>query len=192
LPVVLLEIQLSVVEMRPYSLALAIVFAALVSFFSLPWWLPRSWYRALLYPSGRPNWLSSRLNSGWARLCSLGILPALMVSLETKGYRTGKPYQIPMVSTQVGSERYLVSMLGENANWVRNVRAAKGEAVLRHRVADRVILEEVEAGKRAPILRAYLKRAPGARPHFDLNWRASLREFEDVASRYPVFRIVPR
>ena len=31
---------------------------------------------------------------------------------------------MPLVVATVGGERYLVSMLGEEVNWVRNVRAA--------------------------------------------------------------------
>ena len=45
--------------------------------------------------------------------------------------------------------------------------------------------------RRAPILKAYLQVAPGARPHLDVSRDAPLAEFEKVAARYPVFRIVP-
>jgi hypothetical protein len=88
-------------------------------------------------------------------------------------------------------DRYLVSMLGENADWVRNVRASNGEAVLRHGIVEQVRLQEVAVSERAPILRAYLKRAPGARPHFDIAVDASLEEFARMAPRVPVFRILP-
>jgi hypothetical protein len=81
-------------------------------------------------------------------------------------------------------------MLGETADWVRNARASGGEAVLRHGGGVRVLLEEVPASSRAPILKAYLQRAPGARPHFDLGPDAPVKEFEQIAWRYPVFRIV--
>jgi len=58
-------------------------------------------------------------------------------------------------------ERYLVAMLGEDANWVANVRAADGPAVLQHGRREAVRLEEVDPGIRAPILRRYLEVAPG-------------------------------
>lgn len=54
-------------------------------------------------------------------------------------------------------------MLGEDANWVRNVRAAGGRAVLRHGRREAVMLEDVEPAQRAPVLRRYLAVAPGAR-----------------------------
>jgi hypothetical protein len=54
-----------------------------------------------------------------------------------------------------------------------------------------VHLEDVPVPQRALILRAYLRRAPGARPHMPLSKDAPLAEFEKIAGRYPVFRIVP-
>jgi hypothetical protein len=51
------------------------------------------------------------------------------------------------------------------------------------------VLQEVPAEQRAPILKAYLQRAPGARPHFPVLPTAPLPEFERIAARYPVFRI---
>ncbi|MFI5353099.1 MAG: nitroreductase/quinone reductase family protein [Candidatus Binatales bacterium] len=151
--------------------------------------MPHSWYKALFYPGGRPNAFARRINSAQARLTARGVLPALMVALETRGRRSGKPCLVQLVVAQVGTERYLVSMLGENADWVRNVRASAGAAVLRHRRTENVRLEEVPVPQRAPILKAYLQRAPGARPHFDLSRDAPLSDFEKVAARYPVFRI---
>jgi hypothetical protein len=85
-------------------------------------------------------------------------------------------------------ERYLVSMLGES-NWVRNVRAAGGKARLVHGIAEQVLLEEVEVEQRAPILKAYLQLAPGARPHISVSKDAPVSEFEKIASQYPVFRL---
>jgi len=113
-----------------------------------------------------------------------------MVSLETKGRRTGRILRVPLVVAELEGRRYLVSMLGENSDWVRNVRASNGEAVLRHGVAEPVKLEEVAVSERPPILRAFLKRAPGARPHFDLAPDASLEEFAHIAPLVPVFRVL--
>jgi hypothetical protein len=42
------------------------------------------------------------------------------------------------------------------------------------------------------VLRAYLKRAPAARPHLPVDRDAPLAEFERVSPRFPVFRGVPR
>jgi hypothetical protein len=92
----------------------------------------------------------------------------------------------------VKGERYLVSMLGSSTNWVHNVRAAGGEAVLRHGRQEAVHLEEVAVDRRAAVLKAYLGRAPNARSHIPVDQEAPLAEFERVADRFPVFRVAPR
>jgi hypothetical protein len=89
----------------------------------------------------------------------------------------------------VDGQRYLVSMLGDNVQWVLNVRAAGGRAVLRSGGREEIQLEEVSDRGRAPILRAYLQRAPGARPHVPVNKDAALSEFEKIAAAFPVFRL---
>jgi len=109
--------------------------------------------------------------------------------LEVRGRFSGRNIKFPVVIADVGEERYLVSMLGANANWVLNVRAAEGSAVLRHGRRESVHLEEVPPGERAPILRRYLQVAPGARPHIPVDRRAPLTEFERIAADYPVFRM---
>lgn len=172
-------------------LIFAIIVAALVAFFTMPWWMPRTWYRALLYPDHKPNALARAMNSHGRWISSHGFGPSFMVTLETIGRKTGRTMAVPMVVTDFNGERYIVSMLGENSAWIRNMRAANDEAVLRFGSPERVRLMEVPITERAPILRAYLKRAPGARPHFDIDLDAPLEDFARVAPHYPVFRVVP-
>ena len=81
-------------------------------------------------------------------------------------------------------------MLGDNTQWVRNVRASGGQAVLRCGGREDVHLEEISADQRAPILKAYLQIAPGARPHMPVDKDAAITEFEKIAAAYPVFRLV--
>jgi hypothetical protein len=95
-----------------------------------------------------------------------------------------------LVTASVDDQRYLVSMLGENVDWVRNARAAGGRAVLRHGRREEVQLEEVPVCQRAPLLKAYLQQAPGARPHIAVDEDARLSEFERIAAAVPVFRVV--
>jgi hypothetical protein len=91
--------------------------------------------------------------------------------------------------TVMNGERYLVSMLGEETNWVRNVRAAGGKARLGHGRSEQVLLEEVDVRQRAPILKKFLQHAPGARPHIPVDKDAPVSAFEKLASKYPVFRV---
>jgi hypothetical protein len=120
---------------------------------------------------------------------SLGLFPNYLVTLEVTGRRSGKTISFPLALTVLNGERYLVSMLGEGTNWVRNVRAAGGRARLRHGIHEQVLLKEVAVGQRAPILKAFLAHAPGARPHIPVNKDAPLSDFEEIAAKYPVFRL---
>ena len=144
------------------------------------------------YRGGRPNWVARVLDRGTAAIYARGVSPDYLVTLEVPGRRSGRIIRFPLVMVVVEGERYLVSMLGEGTNWVRNVRSAGGDAVLRHGRREEVHLEEVEPDRRAPVLKAYLGRAPNARAHVPVGKDAPLAEFERVAHRFPVFRVVPR
>jgi deazaflavin-dependent oxidoreductase (nitroreductase family) len=143
-----------------------------------------------MYRRGRPGGLARVMNRISAIQFSAGILsPERAATLEVPGRRSGRTISFPVVVADYEGERYLVSMLGEDANWVHNVRAAGGRAVLRRRHPEAVRLDEVDAGARAPILRRYLAVAPGARPHIPVDRRAPLRDFERIAAQFPVFRV---
>lgn len=143
-----------------------------------------------LYRGGRPNWLATILNQGFAAIHALGLAPSYMVTLEVPGRRSGRMTRLPLVVATVAGERYLVSMLGADVNWVHNVEAAGHRATLVHGRREDVRLEEVAVGRRAPILKAYLKAAPGARAHLPVHRDAALSEFERVSAHFPVFRVV--
>ena len=143
------------------------------------------------YRSGRPNRVARVLDRCTSALYALGIAPGYLVTLEVPGRRSGRIVTLPLVMAVVGGERYLVSMLGEKANWVRNVRAAGGEVTIRHGRREEVRLEEVAVGRRAPVLKAYLQRAPNARAHLPVSKDAPLAEFERMAHPFPVFRVTP-
>jgi deazaflavin-dependent oxidoreductase (nitroreductase family) len=151
-------------------------------------WLYRG--KQWLYRGQRPNWIARMLNRGWAAVGSLGVASSYLVTLEVTGRKSGRMVSLPVVVAIVDGQRYLVSMLGEHVQWVHNVRAADGRAVLKSGGREEVHLEEVPRDARAPILRAYLQRAPGARPHVPVNKDAPLAEFEKVAKAFPVFRVV--
>lgn len=146
-------------------------------------------FKRWMYRRGRPNIVAKIQNRGWAILHSLGIFPDRFVTLVVVGRKSGKNVSFPLAMTVMDGERYLVSMLGDGTNWVRNVRAASGKARLVHGISEQVFLEEVDISQRAPILKAYLQLAPGARPHIPINKDAPISEFEKIVSKYPIFRI---
>ncbi|MGZ3628742.1 MAG: nitroreductase/quinone reductase family protein [Ktedonobacteraceae bacterium] len=145
-----------------------------------------------LYRGGRPNWIARAMNRLGAAVASMGVTSNIMVTLETTGRSSGRTISQPMVVAVINGQRYLVSMLGENVNWVKNVRAAGGKAALRSGSREEILLEEVPIDQRAPILKVYLKRAPGARPHIPVDKDAPLEDFEKVAADFPVFKVVSR
>ncbi|MGA2472258.1 MAG: nitroreductase/quinone reductase family protein [Acidimicrobiales bacterium] len=149
-------------------------------------------YLRWLYRGGRPSRFAQMQNRLSAVAFSAGLMPSRAGALEVRGRRSGKAVSLPVVIADYEGERYVVSMLGSDANWVRNLEADGGRAELRHGRRESVSLVEVDPALRAPILRRYLAVAPGARPHIPVDRKAPLRDFEAIAADYPVFRIEPR
>jgi hypothetical protein len=92
-------------------------------------------------------------------------------------------------------ERYLVTMPGEEPQWVKNMRAAGGNVTLRHGAhRNEVHLQELPASQGAPVLQAWYRLTGLSGPprrHFKLDRRAAIEEFQRVAAHHPVFRIMP-
>jgi hypothetical protein len=147
-------------------------------------------YLRWLYRGGRPNQFARLQNRASAAVFACGILPRRVAALAVRSRTSGRTVTLPVVIAEVEGERYLVSMLGEGANWVKHVRADSGHAVLRHGKVETVTLEEVAVEDRAPILRQYLDVAPGARPHIPVRRGARLEDFAAIAWQFPVFRVV--
>jgi hypothetical protein len=143
-----------------------------------------------LYRGRRPGWIAKILNRMWANTASKKVMPNGLVALEVIGRKSGRVISFPLVMVTVDGQRYLASMLGDNTQWVRNVRAAGGKAVLRSGGYEDVQLDEIPIVQRAPILKAYLQAAPGARPHVPVSEDAPLAEFEKIAADHPVFRLI--
>jgi deazaflavin-dependent oxidoreductase (nitroreductase family) len=145
----------------------------------------------LFYRDWRPTrfgrWVN-RVQSWWS---GLGLPPKFVAALEVRGRRSGQRRANPVVIATVAGKRYLVSMLGPGSDWVKNVEAAHGDAVLRQGQPRRVRLVLVPPEQRAPILREYVRIAASGRRHFPLPDGAPLSEFAAIAERYPVYRIDP-
>ena len=101
---------------------------------------------------------------------SAGLLsPKRAVTLEVPGRRTGRVVSFPLVVDDQHGERYLVAMLGNDANWCATSAPPGGRAVLRR-------------GGRENVHR-------GARPHIPVDRRAPLADFERTAAQFPVLRV---
>jgi deazaflavin-dependent oxidoreductase (nitroreductase family) len=133
-------------------------------------------------------------------LTRLGATPSDVVTLEVPGRRTGSPRRTSLILLPHEDGHYLVALAGE-AEWVRNVRAAGGRAVLARSGTRRAVaLDELEVSRRAEVLHAYLWR-DGRRPgnqhvareadvYFGLRGEPDVQQLRAVAARYPVFRVV--
>lgn len=146
---------------------------------------PSVWYRRL-------NWLG-------VLLTSLGLAPRDAVTLQVRGRTSGKVRRVPILRTRYRGDDHLVALAGES-QWVRNVRAAHGDAVIRRGAARQVSLEELPPTERAEIIAEYLRacrRRSGARAgadqarfYFGLDPEPSIADIRAIADNYPVFRVI--
>src|SRR5262245_47938374 len=108
----------------------------------------------LAYRGQRPNGIARFMNRTWAAVSASGIAAKFgAVTLEVAGRTSGRTVSLPLVMVTLDGHRYLVSMLGGDVQWVKNVRAANGRAVLHCGWREEIRLEEVPSTERAPILR---------------------------------------
>jgi len=145
----------------------------------------------LFYRNWRPTRMGRWANRLASLLSNLGLSSKQMAVLEVRGRATGHWRSIPVVIATVNAERYLVSMLGPGSDWVRNVEAAQGGAILRRGGRRPVHLVGVPPTERASILKEYVRVATSGRNHFPVAVDAPLAEFKAIAARYPVYRIEP-
>ena len=89
----------------------------------------------------------------------------------------------------MAGHRYIVSMFGTISDWVHNLEAAHGEAVIAHGGSQRVRLVLMPPEERAPVLQEYMRVASSGRKHFPLPVGAPLADFAAIAAHYPVYRI---
>ncbi len=146
-------------------------------------------YLRLFYRDWRPTRLGKIVNGAWAWISGLGLTPPILLTLQVKGRSSGRLRTNVLVPATHNGQRYLVSMLGDGSEWVRNVRAASGEAFIKRGRSRPVRLTEVPPGERAPILKAYCQVATSGRHHFPVPYDAPVSAFEAIAADYPVFRI---
>jgi F420H(2)-dependent quinone reductase len=145
----------------------------------------------LLYRDWRPTRLGRWVNRLMAWWSGVGLPPKFQAVLEARGRNSGRIRSNPVVIATLEGKEYLVSMLGPESDWVKNVEAAHGSAILRQGLRRRVHLVGVPPQQRGPIIREYVRIARSGRTHFPLSDNAPLSEFEAIADRYPVYRIDP-
>jgi hypothetical protein len=146
-------------------------------------------YLRFFYRSWRPTLLGRIHNRVFAWLAILGLFPDLLITLRTKDRRSGGLQANVLVAVTYEGQRYVVSMLGQGSNWVQNVRTMNGSAYIQRVVTRPVVLKEIPADQRAPILKAWCQVATSGRLHLPVPYDAPVSAFEAIAPDFPVFRI---
>lgn len=136
-------------------------------------------------------------------LLRLGIKMWSFSLLTVRGRKSGRPIVTPIAIFVLEGKRYLIASYGV-VNWVRNLRAAGGEATLiqgRHSeqiqaielspeaaaFVFRVALRSGPPGIPAVIFRRY--RARQVLPYLGVTENSSLEEFEREVLTHPVFLV---
>ncbi len=131
----------------------------------------------------KPTALTKFINATVRQLASIGVSRRDTVAVRVRGRKSGKMRSNVVTYVEHDGARYLVAPRG-STEWVRNVRAAGGEAALKRRRAQAVRLVELPEEQRAPIIRAMVQR------EFGVQADSPDADIERIAPRHPVFRIV--
>ncbi len=150
-----------------------------------------SWLMRRFYRDWRPTRTGKMVNRVMGWWSAAGLPPKIQAALEVRGRASGQRRTTPIAIATVDGASYLVSMLGPGSEWVKNVEAAGGEAVIRQGKRRSVRLVSVPPAERVPVLKEYMRIAKSGGRHFPLTADAPLEEYAAIAGRYPVFRIDP-
>ena len=144
-------------------------------------------------------------NTMTTSLLRLGIKMWSFSLLTVRGRKSGKPIVTPVAIFVQNQKRYLVATYGV-VNWVRNLRAAGGEATLtRRRHSEKIRAIELEKDTAALVFREALRSGPPGvpavifrvyrallvLPYLNVTENASLEDFEREVLTHPVFLLQP-
>jgi deazaflavin-dependent oxidoreductase (nitroreductase family) len=134
-----------------------------------------------------PRWLKPA-NRVVVALQRLGLAIGTMRLLSVPGRKSGKMRTTPVSPLIVDGRRYIVAGL-EQADWVKNARAAGWGTLACGRKEERVTLVELPSEERGPILREFPSKVPGGVYFFRQLYGVSdePEEFAALAPRCPVF-----
>ena len=142
-------------------------------------------------------------NTMISSLLRLGIKMWSFSLLTVRGRKSGKPIVTPLAIFVQDQKRYLIATYGV-VNWVRNLRAAGGEATLtQRRHSEKIRAIELPKDTAALVFRAALRsgppgvpaeifrkyRARSVLPYLGVTENASLEEFEREVLTHPVFLV---
>ena len=135
-------------------------------------------------------------------LLRLGVPLETFSILVVRGRKSGRPIETPVAVFCEDGHRYLIASYGI-VNWVRNLRAADGDAVLKRRRAEHIHAVELPPEPASVILRAALHSGPPAipkpvvrfyrryfvLPYLDVGLESPPEDFRRAVADHPVFRV---
>lgn len=135
-----------------------------------------------------------RLASGMmTKLLRAGLPAGSNYLLTVPGRKSGLPRTTPVAVIEYEGERWLTSAFGQ-VDWVRNLRAAGGEASLgRGRRTETIHAREVTPAEAAPLFKWLLNetKVPSAvRSQYLVAADAPLASYEEEARYHPVFHLI--
>ena len=140
-------------------------------------------------------------NSIISSLLRLGVKLGSFALLRVRGRKSGKPIETPIAIFVQEGKSYLLTPYGI-VNWVRNLRAAGGEATItRTRRTEKIHAVELPPEAAAPIFREAVRTGPPGiptvvirlyrnlfvLPYLNVTVDSSLEEFEREVLTHPVF-----
>ena len=128
-----------------------------------------------------PMWMV-RLNTAVLRR---GLRIGTQHLLTVRGRKSGELRSTPVSLATVDGDRYIVAAFAKAA-WLSNVRAAGKATLSRGRSSEVILLTEVPAVDREPMLRAFLQQVRGGVRFFG---GRTADEVVAAADEYPVFRV---
>ena len=142
-------------------------------------------------------------NSIISSLLHLGINLGSFALLTVRGRKSGKPIETPIAIFVHGGKSYLIASYGM-VNWVRNLRAAGGEATItRSQRTEKIYAIEMEPVAAAPIFREALRSGPPripavlirvyrslfVLPYLNVTVDSTLEEYEREVLTHPVLHL---
>ncbi len=136
-----------------------------------------------------PRWLKPA-NRVIIALQRLGLPIGTMYLISVPGRKSGKLRTTPVSPLTVDGQRYIVAGL-DQADWVKNARAAGWGILARGRKQERVTLLELPPEERAPILREFPRKVPHGVQFFQQLYGVSddPEAFTALAPQCPVFYV---
>lgn len=136
-----------------------------------------------------PGWLKllNRLNQA---LLARGIGPREQHVLSIPGRTSGIPRSTAVAVLEFNGDRYIVAGYA-GADWVKNARHASAAELHRGRHHERILLDEVPADQRPPILREFAHHIRGGRAFLTITANATDDAVADASPQHPVFHVRP-